>query len=206
MGLLDKVKSATGLGLNPDEAYHRAYEKGVLLGKYDVASEMFSKAAEKYEEASRSELARRARANQFLYLFIGTKDLSHIDKILPHLETLPDIEELGSETVKIPVGELLTELQARKFEVAAFGSSGNLVQAQALHGKAAAQFRDIIKSKLKTYALVPAPRSQRYCRGAILPAPGLRIVLSRSRRTGCGSRASSRETESGSARFQARQR
>ncbi len=64
MGFLDKVKSATGLGLSPAESYHRAYEKGVLLGNYAAASEMFGKAAEKFQEAAQIERVHRARAER----------------------------------------------------------------------------------------------------------------------------------------------
>ena len=56
----------------------------------------------------------------------------------------------------MPVDELIAELEARKFEAAAFGSSNNMLHAQGLHAKAAERFQGILKTKLKTYALVPA--------------------------------------------------
>jgi hypothetical protein len=156
MGLLDKVKSATGLGLSPAESYHRAYEKGVLLGKYAAASEMFGKAAEKFQEVGQSEQVHRARANEQLYRLVATKDLSGIDSILPHLKNLSTIEELGSETDTISAAELATELEARGLENAAQGSKDNWNMAQNLHAKAADNFQSLLKTKLKTYKLVPA--------------------------------------------------
>jgi hypothetical protein len=43
MGLFDDLKMATGLGLDPAQAYRRAFEKGVLLGfsKFGEAAEMW---------------------------------------------------------------------------------------------------------------------------------------------------------------------
>jgi hypothetical protein len=156
MGLLDKVKSATGLGLSPAESYHRAYEKGVLLGNYAAASEMFGKAAEKFQEAAQSELFHRARANEHLYRMVAMKDMSSIDSVLPHLQNLTAVEELGSETDTIPAAELATELEARRFEKAADGSQQDWSKAQGFHANAAAKFQSILKTKLKTYKLVPA--------------------------------------------------
>jgi hypothetical protein len=156
MGLLDKVKSATGLGLNPAESYHRAYEKGVLLGNYAAASEMFGKAAEKFQEAAQSERVHQARANEYLYRMVATKDLSGIDSVLPHLQNLKEIEELGSETDTISAAELATELEARRLENAAYGSQHDWNKAQGFHANAAVKFQSILKTNLKTYKLVPA--------------------------------------------------
>ncbi len=156
MGLLDKVKSATGLGLSPAESYHRAYEKGVLLGNYAAASEMFGKAAEKFQEAAQIEQVHRARANQHLYRIVATKDLSGIDSVLPHLQDLTEIEELGSETDTISAAELATELEARRLENAAHGSQHDWSRAQSFHANVAVKFQSILKTKLKTYKLVPA--------------------------------------------------
>lgn len=155
MSLLDKVKGTTGLGLTPDEAYHRAYEKGVHLGKYEIASDMFAKAAQKFEETGQTEKAHRARANQFLYSYIVRKDPAVIDTILTHLGTVKEIEALGSDSDRIPVRELVTELQARKLEGSAFGASSNPQEALELHRKAADLFQNIIKARLKTYKMVP---------------------------------------------------
>src|SRR5579864_5369895 len=156
MSFLDKVKGATGLGLTPDEAYHRAYEKGVLLGNYSAASEMFEKAAEKFTQTGRPERAHQARANQFLYDFAVKRDQLLIDQILPHLKALHEIEELGSETEHVSATELAAELEARKFENAAFASGQNPQEALLFHNKAAGLFEGILRAKLKTYKMVPA--------------------------------------------------
>jgi len=156
MSFVDKVKGATGLGLTPDEAYHRAYEKGVLLGKYEAASEMFGSAAEKFEQMGHSQRAHQARANQFLYDFAVKKDQLLIDQILPHLKALHEIEELGSETERVSATELAAELEARKFENAAFASGQKPQEALHFHNKAADLFQSILKARLKTYKMLPA--------------------------------------------------
>jgi hypothetical protein len=155
MGFLDKVKSATGLGLTSDESYHRAYEKGVLLGKYAEASELFGKAVEKYVEAGRTREAQRARANQFLYDFIANRNLSHVDQILGALSGMEEIEELGSETEMIPAVELATEFEARRIEIQIPAAGDDHEKAQALHGSAAEMFQKIMKLRLRTYKYVP---------------------------------------------------
>ena len=156
MGFLDKVKGATGIGLNSTEAYHRAYEKGVLLGKYDSASELFGKAAEKFEQEGQPDLARRARANQHIYSFVSTKNTALINDILRALEGADEVEEIGSETEKISAPELCAELEARRLENAAFASENAPSQAQLMHANAALKFQAILKAKLKTYKYVPA--------------------------------------------------
>ena len=160
MGFLDKVKGVTGIGLNPDETYHRAFEKGVLLGDYEAAGDLFGKAAAKYEEAGQSDQAHRARANQFLYSFVVSKAIGDISEVMRHLDSIGEIEELGSETARMPAAELKTELQARQLENAAFVSAAKPEQAQQLHSDAAAKFQQIINAPLKTYKYIPT-RDQR---------------------------------------------
>ena len=155
MGFLDKVKGVTGVGLNPDESYHRAFEKGVLLGDYQAAGDLFAKAAAKYEEAGQSDEVHRARANQCLYSFVVSKAIGDIGEVVRHLDAISEIEELGSETAKMPAAELKTELQARQFENAAFAGDANPEQAQQLHSNAAAKFQQIINAPLKTYKYIP---------------------------------------------------
>ena len=157
MSFLDKMKSATGLGLNSAEAYHRAYEKGVNLEKFDSACELFAKAAEKCDQEGQTEMARRARANQYLYSLLYTKDFKVIEPLLAHLNGLQEIEEIGSETAVMPVSELYTELEARRLELAAFGSGNAPVQAQQLHATAAQKFQAILRTRLKTYRRLPMP-------------------------------------------------
>jgi hypothetical protein len=157
MSFLDKMKSATGIGLNSTEAYHRAYEKGVNLERFDSACELFAKAAEKCDQEGQTELARRARANQYLYSFLYTKDYKVIGPLLAHLNGLPEIEEIGSETTAMPVAELCAELEARQFELAAFSSGNAPAQAQQMHLGAAQKFQSILRAPLKTYRRIPMP-------------------------------------------------
>src|SRR5579864_4601853 len=156
MGLIDKVKGVTGLGLNPDEAYRRAYEKGVLLAKYDAASDLFAKAAEKYEAASHAEQANRSRANQFLYSYLLSRDPSFIDRILPHLRQIEWIEDIGSQADRIRAAELVLELEARKLEDAAFASQNEPALAHVLHTNTAQKFHGLLRAPLRTYSLIPA--------------------------------------------------
>src|ERR1035438_9453518 len=90
MGFLDKVKGVTGVGLNPDESYHRAFEKGVLLGDYQAAGDLFAKAAAKYEEAGQSDEVHRARANQCLYSFVVSKAIGDIGEVVRHLDAISE--------------------------------------------------------------------------------------------------------------------
>jgi hypothetical protein len=157
MSFLDKMKNATGIGLNSTEAYHRAYEKGVNLERFDLACELFAKAAEKCDQEGQPDLARRARANQYLYSLLYSRDFKIIDPLLAHLNGLQEIEEIGSETTVMSVPELYTELEARRFELAAFGSGNAPAQAQQLHTAAAQKFQAILRAPLKTYRRVPMP-------------------------------------------------
>jgi hypothetical protein len=123
MGFLDKVKGVTGVGLNPDESYHRAFEKGVLLGDYQAAGDLFAKAAAKYEEAGQSDEVHRARANQCLYSFVVSKAIGDIGEVVRHLDAISEIEELGSETAKMPAAELKTAIYRQLMTTA--GSSAH---------------------------------------------------------------------------------
>jgi hypothetical protein len=58
MGLLDGLKKATGVGLDADGAYDRAYQKAVLLGRaeYANAPALFQKAADRADQAGNGPL------------------------------------------------------------------------------------------------------------------------------------------------------
>jgi tetratricopeptide (TPR) repeat protein len=157
MNFISKLKNATGLGLNEAEAYHRAYEKGVLLENYGSAVEMFQKAAEKFEVAGNTDMKQRALANSHLYGFLATRDLSQAFQALPLLEQMQEIEELGSETEVIPAAELAGELRARRVESVALAGKHEAASIIGLHKQASDAFKSILNLKLRTYKYAPAP-------------------------------------------------
>src|SRR5437773_1128200 len=65
-----KVKRTTGLGLNQNELYVRAFEKGVLLNKFQDAADTFDKAAKKFTESGEQMMATQAIANGLLYRYL----------------------------------------------------------------------------------------------------------------------------------------
>lgn len=133
MGLFDDLKMATGMGLEPTEAYRRAFEKGVLLGvdRFDEASDMFKTAAEKLQ-ATDAAMARRATANSWIYGFLSTRDPRAAGEAARLLRDLAEIEVPGTADEVMSGPNLAKELEARMFEA----------QAQAAHGReAAALFR-----------------------------------------------------------------
>ena len=67
MGILDDLRMATGLALEPAEAYTRAFEKGVLLGPKHSgeAADLFNVAAQKLVQAEEpAAMAQRAAAKR----------------------------------------------------------------------------------------------------------------------------------------------
>ena len=120
MGLLDKVgkglKDATGLGLDANEQYKRAYSKGVFIKDCDAASKNFQKAAEKFEQSGDSESASRSRANAAVYNLIATKDKESIANTIVTLSEVSEIEQLWSDQDKINPKSWIHELKAYESE------------------------------------------------------------------------------------------
>lgn len=152
MGLLDSLKKATGLGLDAQGAYDRAYEKGVLLGKehYADALNLFNKAAEKADKEDRSDLADRARVNAALYSFVCSGGADSLRALQGLLDRLPEIEQVGSRTDMMPTAPLLAEINARLSEEGISGLRGPGVLAEA-HDRAATAFKGIFNQDLLTY-------------------------------------------------------
>jgi len=75
MSLLDKMKQnireTTGYGLNAEEQYERAYQKGVFVKDYNAAAENFNKALERFLQENNAEMAQRSRANSTLYSLLN---------------------------------------------------------------------------------------------------------------------------------------
>ncbi len=154
MGFFDSIKKATGLGLNAEEHYTRAWEKSVLLGaaKYGEAVALFQAAAAKADEAGDPALAQRARANAHLYGFVATGKAEHLVKLREQLDGLEQIEQVGSRNEAISAADLAAELDARLTEAAATGVSERDHAARVkAHGAAASAFKRIFANPLLTY-------------------------------------------------------
>ena len=111
----DAVKGA-GVGLDAQEQYHWAYQKGVFIKNYGSAAKDFDKAWKKFQEENNSEMALRAQANSALYAVLNSKDRSCLNDLIIKLETLPEIEQIGTETTIVLTGPLVAELKASLLE------------------------------------------------------------------------------------------
>ena len=154
MGLLDKVKKATGVGLNHQEQYLQAFEKGVLLGpsRFADAVTLFEKAAKKAEEAGDVMFQTRALANARLYGFISTGDVRHLQGLSGALAHLNEIEQVGSQHQVTPADTLKMEVDARllEAEIQAMhqGDHANLAHA---HQNVSQRFKPLFNTSLITY-------------------------------------------------------
>jgi len=110
--LKEKAKDFTGLGLNAQEEYARAYEKGVLLQKYQDAMALFERAAAKFEQDGNKGMARRARANGALYSLVNGGGHAVVPRAISALEGLDEIEHIGSQHEVVPVAPMVAELRA----------------------------------------------------------------------------------------------
>lgn len=123
MGFLDKMKQglkdATGLGLDVQEQYKRAYEKGVLIKDYAAATKNFSKAAEKAQEAGDEETMKHARANAAVYKLLADKGFGDLRAAIEALEAIPEIEQIGTDQETVPTGPWVAELTALEAEAQA---------------------------------------------------------------------------------------
>jgi len=120
MGIFDKIKDSakdmTGLGLNAQEQYDRAWAKGVLLNDFKSAAQNFTTAAEKFSKEGKSDMARRAMANAALYKLIGTGDRSGIPEAVKALGSIPEMEQIGTRQETIKTDPLVQELMAIMYE------------------------------------------------------------------------------------------
>ena len=159
MGFFDSIKKATGIGLTPFEAYERAYEKGVLLGreKYSVAADLFAEAADKADEVGDTHVATKAKVNARLYAYISTGSAGHLRGLAELLGDVSEIELIGSSTEMMPTEHLLKEVQARVVELDLEGISGSdHAGKSAGHKAAAAAFKAFFSADLVTYQYQPA--------------------------------------------------
>jgi hypothetical protein len=107
----DTIKEV-GVGLEAQEQYQRAYDKGVFIKNYGSAAKDFEKAWKKFQKENNSEMSLRAQANSALYALLDSKDRSCLNDLINKLELLPEIEPVGTKTTMAQTGPLVTELKA----------------------------------------------------------------------------------------------
>lgn len=132
MGFFDKAKEKAknavkevGVGLNAEEQYQRAYQKGVFVKNYNSAAKDFHKAWEKFQAEQNSDMALRAQANSALYALLDSKDRTCLNDLVTKLEALPEIEQVGTERTMVQTGPLVTELKASSLEYQAEQTQSN---------------------------------------------------------------------------------
>lgn len=150
-----------GIGLNTDEQYTRAFEKGVLLKNFGAAADIFEKAAKKFTENGNPAMAAQATANSLLYRYLATGDVNAASSLLKILPGLPEIEEIGVQSPMMQTRPLAAELDCRLVESAIAGAQDNMIRCRELHGMARDKFQAIMRdpqaTSLLTYAHRPDP-------------------------------------------------
>jgi hypothetical protein len=155
-----------GFNLEDDELYARAFQKGVLLNQYGVASDLFDKSAKRFTDKGNPLMATKASANALLYRYLITKDIQQVTPLLQLLlrtlqglqqQGLQEIEAIGPscQTESISIAELCAELDCRLVEVAILQAENDQLRSRDLHKIAADKFQAIKNIQLKTYSAVP---------------------------------------------------
>lgn len=155
-GIFNKAKQVTGIGLDQNELYARAFEKGVLLKKFSEAADIFDKASKKYSETGNSMMAAQAAANSLLYRYLATGDVRLITSLLQTLQGLQQIEVIGLQTDFMPVGPLCAELDCRLVESAIAQVQNDVIKSRDLHKLARDKYQAILRNPLITYTYIPA--------------------------------------------------
>ena len=123
MGLMDKIgkglKDATGLGLDAEEQYRRAYEKGVFMKDLGSAASNFLKAAEKFDKDGNTGRAAQARANAAVYALVDTKNTAGIPEVIDSLKEVGEIEQLWTDKETVDTKTWVNELSAYHAELTA---------------------------------------------------------------------------------------
>lgn len=145
-------KNVTGIGLDHNELYNRAYEKGVNLNKFSDAADIFDKAAKKYAEGGNQMMATQAGANSLLYRYLATGNVSLLQPLLQLLQQLPQIEQIKLRE-PMPVGPLCIELDCRLVESAIAQSQNDRARSRDLHQMASEKFKALGSNPLLTYSL-----------------------------------------------------
>jgi hypothetical protein len=149
--IFENVRLAVGFGLNEDEMYQRAFEKGVLMRDFPRAAQLFDDTAKRAAERGNSILVTRAAANALLYHYIATGDTNRLHPLLHTLSGLQEIECIGRQKEHMPTGPLCAELDCRLVEAAIIQSQDDVLRLRDLHKLASAKFQAILQQPLITY-------------------------------------------------------
>ena len=118
MSFLGKLKDVSGIGLNAEEQFRRAYEKGVFLQPpdYDGAIKWFTESAKNFSKEGKTDRADRANASAALYRLIAQHSRDLIGPTIDALRKLPEIERPGSQTETVPTSQMIAELSGLEIE------------------------------------------------------------------------------------------
>jgi hypothetical protein len=129
MGFMDRlkanVKDISGVGLDADEQFDRAYKRGVFLQPPDYSSaiDSFISASEKYHKDGNQLMASRSNANAALYHLVESEDPAELSETIEAMGDLAEIEKIGSQREMVPTAPLITEMKALIHEFAATNAS-----------------------------------------------------------------------------------
>lgn len=165
MSFFGKVKQATGIGLDGESLYRRAFERGVLTGDQRGAAGMFRDAAAKLEKEGNAALAQRAAANSLVYAFLSGAGTSVLQPLRDALSRVDQIEQFGTAADFMPAQPLLDELDVRIAEAQIVDSTS--AAAIAGHQRALAALQKILDRPLLTYAAAPLPSDGFACETAV---------------------------------------
>jgi len=153
--LFDKVKDTIGIGLDAQELYARAFERGILRGDFSKASDLFEDAAKKAREHSNPDLLNRATVNALLYRYLATQKAAPLQNLLPLLRGMVEIEPIGGPPHEMmPAEPLYAELDCRLIEAAITQAMDDILRLRDLHKIASSKFLAIIHNPLLTYYYV----------------------------------------------------
>lgn len=140
----------------PNELYKRAFDKGVLLKKFNKAIEFFNEAGRKFSEHGDQVMAAQAFANALLYQYLVTADPINLPSLLEALSRLQSIEKIGLPTETMPVELLRLELECRVIEAEIARAQNDTARLHDLHTRASDKFLTIIQYPLITYEYIEA--------------------------------------------------
>lgn len=152
--IFENVRLAVGFGLNEDEMYNRAFEKGVLMKDFPRAAQLFDDAAKRASERGNSILAAQATANALLYRYLATGATNLLNPLLKTLTGLQEIERIGLQMERMPTGPLCAELDCRLVEATITQSQNDVLRLRDLHKLASSKFQAILLQPLITYEYV----------------------------------------------------
>jgi hypothetical protein len=152
--LFETMRIAMGFGLNEDEMYNRAFEKGVLMKDFMKAADLFDEAARRAAERGNYLVAVQAAANALLYGYLGTHNTQYLERLRKALSGLQEIECIGRQQERMPTGPLCAELECRIVEATIAQVHDDVVRLRDLHKMASSKFQALLSHPLITYEYV----------------------------------------------------